>query len=107
MVCRGDEPRAGNGTRICFKNSGAHIAPQTSVRQAGSLDPAKPRKPARLADPARRVDSAPPTGARQLNPARPKPPQQASTTRGVLRNPAMGQLPSHPSRTMGRVSVPG
>ena len=39
--CRGDEPRAGNGTRICFKNSRAHIAPQTGVRQAGSLDPAR------------------------------------------------------------------
>ena len=38
---RGDEPQAGNGTRIYFKNNGARIAPQTGVCQAGSLDPAK------------------------------------------------------------------
>ena len=38
--CRGEEPQAGNGTRIYFKNSGARNAPQTGARQAGSLDPA-------------------------------------------------------------------
>ena len=62
--CRGDEPQAGNGTRIYFKNSRARIALQTGMRQAGSLDPAKPRKPARLADPARHIDSAPTSSAR-------------------------------------------
>ena len=40
-TCRGDEPQAGNGTRIYLKNNGARIGPQTSVRQAGSLDPAR------------------------------------------------------------------
>ena len=40
--CRGDEPWAGNGTRILFKNSGACIAPQTGTRPAGSLDSARP-----------------------------------------------------------------
>ena len=39
--CRGDEPQAGNGTQIYFKNSGARITVQTGVRQAGSLDPAR------------------------------------------------------------------
>ena len=40
--CRGDEPRAGNGTRILFKNGGARIAPLTGTHLAGSLDPARP-----------------------------------------------------------------
>ena len=83
------------------KTTGLAPPLNTGTRLAGSLDPAKPRKPARLADPARHVDSAPTTGARQPNPARPKPPHQASATHGVLRNPATGQLPSHPGRMMG------
>ena len=50
--CWGDEPRAGNGTRILFKNNGASIAPQACLRLAGSLNPAKPLDPTELADPA-------------------------------------------------------
>ena len=83
------------------KTTGLALPLNTGTRLAGSLDPAKPRKPARLADPARYVDSVSTTSARQLNPARPKPPQQASATHGVLSNPAAGQLPSHPGRMMG------
>ena len=41
-TCRGDEPQAGNGTWIYFKNSGARITTQTGTRLAGSLDPARP-----------------------------------------------------------------
>ena len=44
--CRGDETRAGNETRILFKNDGASIAPQAGSRLAGSLVPAKPLAPA-------------------------------------------------------------
>ena len=104
-----------SGTNVRGMNPGKATEPGSSskitglapplnagARLAGSLDPAKPRKLARLADPARRVDSASTTGARQPNPAWPKPPQQASATHGVLRNPAMGQLPSHPGRMMER-----
>ena len=49
----GDEARAGNETRILFKNNGAGTAPQTGTRLAGSLDLAKPRNPAKLFDPAK------------------------------------------------------
>ena len=37
--CRGDEPRAGNGTRILFKSSRARITPQISTRLAGVHPP--------------------------------------------------------------------
>ena len=50
--CRGDGSRAGNGTWILFINNGAGTTPQTGTHFARSLDPAKPRNPAKLSDPA-------------------------------------------------------
>jgi hypothetical protein len=38
--CRGDEPRAGNGTRILFKTFRASSAPQSGLTLAGFLNPA-------------------------------------------------------------------
>ena len=78
------------------KTTGLAPPLNTGTHLAGSLNPAKPRKPARLADPARHVDSASTTSTRQPNPVQPRLPQLASSTRGMLRNPAAGQLPSHP-----------
>ena len=79
--CRGDEPRAGNGTWILFKNNGANIAPQDGPRLAGSLNLAE------LSDPTKLLDSAPTTGSMRPSPShhdfpnKPAPPLACSPTR--------------------------
>ena len=74
-VVGGMDPRQATEPGSSSKTTGLAPPLNTGARLAGSLDLAKPRKPARLADPARHVDSASTTSARQPNPARPKPPQ--------------------------------
>ena len=87
--CRGDEPRAGNGTRILFKNIGAGIAPQSGSHLGGFRY---------LVETATRPGPLGHVGRTRQTKTSPT----SQLPFGVFPNPAMGQLPSHPGRTMGR-----
>ena len=52
------DPRQATEPGSSSKTTGLALPLDTGARLAGPLDPAKPHKPARLADPARHVDSA-------------------------------------------------